>query len=59
MRTRKLHQKAKEEGIAFDELPEAKKYQRPTDRVAKKAVEDLEMGDPEHMPALDETLDNP
>lgn len=45
MRTRKLHAKAKAEGIDFDDLPEATNYQRSTDRVAKHAVDDLEMGD--------------
>lgn len=46
IRTRKLHAKAKAEGIEFDDLPEALKYQRSTDRVAKRVVDDVEMGDP-------------
>ena len=45
IRTRALHKKAELEGINFDDLPEAKKYQRPTDRVAKNSANDLEMGD--------------
>lgn len=45
IRTRKLHAKAKDEGIDFDDLSEAIKYQRSTDRVAKRAVDDVEMAD--------------
>lgn len=56
IRTRKLHAKAKSEGIEFDDLPEALKYQRSTDRVAKRVVDDVEMGDPN--PAM-EVADSP
>ena len=64
IRTRKLHAKAKDEGIDFDDLREATKYQRSTDRVAKRAVDDVEMGDPNPTEALadappaGETADN-
>lgn len=64
IRIRKLHAKAKEEGIDFDDLPEATMYQRSTDRVAKRAVDDVEMGDPNpteavaDAPPVGETADN-
>ncbi len=64
LRTRKLHARAKDEGIDFDDLPEATMYQRSTDRVAKRAVDDVEMGDPNpteavaDAPPLNETADN-
>ena len=32
IRTRSLHRRAKAEGVDFDDLPEAKKYQVPSDR---------------------------
>lgn len=46
IRTRKLHARAKAEGIDFDNLPEARKYQRATDQVAKRPEDELELGDP-------------
>jgi hypothetical protein len=64
IRTRKLHAKAKDEGIQFDDLPEATMYQRSTDRVAKRAVDDVEMGVPNpteavaDAPPVGETADN-
>lgn len=64
IRTRKLHAKAKEEGIDFDDLPEATMYQRSTDRVAKRALDDVEMGDPNPTeavadpPPVSKTADN-
>lgn len=55
-RTRKLRAKAKDEGIDFDDLPEARIYQKSTDRVAKRAVDDVEMGDPIPTEAVDNNL---
>ena len=44
IRTRSLHRRAKAEGVDFDDLPEATKYQVPSDRkIATRASSSLDV----------------
>ena len=42
IRTRKLRKKAKDEGVDFDDMPEAAKYQCDTDRIARNRLKEDE-----------------